>query len=41
MTCPHCNRPRRPDGPASTIGSVARDNTVKYHWRTLQLLPSL
>ena len=40
MTCPHCNRPRRHDGPASTIGSVARDNTVKYHWRTLQLLPS-
>ena len=22
------------------VRSVARDNTVKYHWRTLQLLPS-
>ena len=25
MTCPHCNRPRRHDGPASTIGSIPPD----------------
>ena len=39
----------RPLDPALDLGailafrhtrSVARDNTVKYHWRTLQLLPS-
>ena len=29
-----------PSSPSGRSRTVARDNTVKYHWRTLQLLPS-